>query len=110
MSRYLELDVRYQFDRIEIKKRNQKAESHLFRFKTLIMLNTKLSLAAFIQYSNIEKLSVSNIRFRYNPKEGNDLYIVYNHGFNTGRRLQSLEPPVTDSWNISMKYTHTFIF
>ncbi len=110
VSRYLELEGRYQYDRIEIPDRNQKAESYLFRLKTLFMLNTKLSLAAFMQYSNIKKLSVSNVRFRYNPREGNDLYIVYSHGINTNRTELYPLPPVTNFWNINIKYTYTFIF
>jgi len=109
-SRFLELEGTYQYDRIEIPDRNQKAESHLFRFKALFMLNTKLSLAAFMQYSNIEKLSISNVRFRYNPGEGNDLYIVYSHGINTNRTELSPLPPVTNGWNINVKYVNTFIF
>jgi hypothetical protein len=109
MSRYLEFESQYQFDKIEISDRNQKANSHLYRFKTLFMLNTKLSLAAFIQYGNVDRLTISNIRFRYNPKEGNDFYFVYNHGINTNRPDLTPMPPLTNSWNINIKYMYTFI-
>ena len=40
------------------------------------MLSTEISAAWFIQYSNTDREIVSNLRFRYNPSEGNDLYIV----------------------------------
>jgi hypothetical protein len=108
-SRYFEFESLYQFDKIEIPDRNQKGISHLFRFKTLFMLNTKLSLAAFIQYSNVDGLTISNLRFRFNPKEGNDLYIVYNHGINTNRTDLSPVPPLSNNWNINIKYVYTFI-
>jgi hypothetical protein len=109
VSRYVEFETRYQFDRINIADRNLNTVSHLLRLKTQVMFNTKLSLAAFVQYCNVEKLCFSNARFRYNPKEGMDLYIVYSHGFNAERHETEPVMPVTNSRNISIKYVHTFI-
>jgi hypothetical protein len=109
VSRNLELEGNYQYNRITIPDQHQKSVSHLIRLRALFMFNTQLSVAAFVQTSNLDKLSVSNFRLRYNPREGSDLYIVYNHGFNTHR--EELDPvmPVTKSWNISLKYVYTFI-
>ncbi len=109
VSRNLEIEVNYQYNRITIPDQQQVSESHLIRLRALYMLNTRLSVAAFVQTSNIEKLSVSNFRFRFNPREGNDLYIVYNHGFNTHREEMHPALPATKNWNISVKYVNTFI-
>ena len=50
-------------------------------------------------------------RSRYHFGEGNDLWLVFNEGFNTERH-QPFGPmlPVTDSRAILLKYTYTFIW
>jgi hypothetical protein len=63
----------------------------------------------FFQFSSKDHFGVNNIRFRYNPKEGNDLYLVYNGGYNThlDREIPNLLRTETNSW--ILKYTYTFI-
>ena len=58
------------------------------------MLTTKLSLSTFIQYNSAENKSASNFRFRYNPREGNDLYIVFNEGRSTYRDIENPRLPL----------------
>ncbi len=70
---------------------------------------TKLSLSASIQYNEAEDVVVAKIRFRYNPREGSDFYIVYNHGINTDRLRGLHHRPFTDCHAIMIKYTYTFI-
>ena len=72
------------------------------------MFNTKLSLSAFIQYNTAINKVLSNVRFRYNPREGTDLYIVFNEGRNTllERELPTL--PAYDHRSIMVKFTYTF--
>jgi hypothetical protein len=50
----------------------------------------------------------ANVRFRYNFREGNDLWIVYNEGMNTDRHRLTPTLPFTDSRTILVKYTYTF--
>ena len=78
------------------------------RLKILATFTTKLTLSAFIQYSGVEDVVVANVRFRYNPREGNDFYIVYNHGVNTDRYRSFPHRPFTDNRAIMVKYTYTF--
>lgn len=52
--------------------------SHLFILKMLYALNYKTSFNTLIQYDTDSKTMGINFRFRYNPREGTDLYIVYN--------------------------------
>ena len=98
----------YEFNRIEFPDRNQELIAHIIRLKILATFTTKLSLSAFVQYSGIEDVVVANVRFRYNPREGNDFYIVYNHGVNTDRYRDFPHRPFTDNRAIMLKYTYTF--
>jgi len=52
--------------------------AHVGRLKFLYMYNTKLSFSSFLQYNSVNNVTVANFCLRYNPKEGNDLYVVYN--------------------------------
>ena len=65
------------------------------------MLSTKLSGSIFLQFNNVDYVSVDNIRIRYNPREGNDLWFVYNDIINLNRKREIPELPLTDS-----KLTH----
>ena len=44
------------------------------------MLSTEISAVAFVQYKSTLDLGVANVRLRYNPREGDDLYVVWNEG------------------------------
>jgi len=72
------------------------------------MLSTKFSAAVFVQYNSAADAVVANIRIRFNPREGNDLYIVYNEGLNTNRYREIPILPLTASRAIMLKYTYTF--
>jgi hypothetical protein len=50
----------------------------------------------------------ANLRFRYNFREGNDLWIVYNEGLNTDRRRELPVLPITEGRTVLLKYTYTF--
>ncbi len=73
------------------------------------MLSTRLSVSGLVQYVNTEDELITNFRLRYNPREGNDFYIVYND-FRGVNRLNSV--PALPSFfgrTVMVKYTHTFI-
>jgi len=99
----------YSYSRAWVDERGQDFNSHLFSLRGQLVLNTKLSLSAFIQYSSVSKFIPSNIRLRYNPREGNDLYIIYDEGFNTDRYREIPVMPVSRIRTIMLKYTYTFI-
>lgn len=52
---------------------------HLARLKFLYTLSTKLSLSGFLQGTSDGNIGLGNLRFRYNPREGVDLFLVYNN-------------------------------
>jgi hypothetical protein len=56
-----------------------------------------------------ERLGV-NLRLRYNFREGSDLWLVYDEGFNTDREAESPggpRLPVSNGRVLRLKLTHT---
>jgi hypothetical protein len=104
----VELGGLYRFDHIQFPDRNQSLNNHIAGLRALYMFSTKLSLSAFIQYNTAINKVLSNIRFRYNPKEGTDLYIVFNEGRNTWLERELPHLPAFDQRNITLKFTYTF--
>jgi len=109
-SSSVKLALNYQYSQVDIPDRNQYFKAHLARLKTELTFTTKLSLLMFFQYSSGDKFGVNNVRFRYNPREGNDLYLVYNGGYNTHLTRELPHLPVVDSNSFILKYTYTFIW
>lgn len=109
-SASMKFGLDYQYSEVNVKERDQSYDAHLVRFKSDFTFSTKLSLLMFFQYSSDEKFGVNNIRFRYNPKEGNDLYLVYNGEYNShlNREIPSL--PRIEGNTLLLKYTYTFIW
>jgi len=106
----LQLSANYEFNAIRFPDRetNNSLDIHMINMKALYMLNTKISASILAQYENTEDDFIFNFRFRYNPREGNDFYIVYNEsrGFIDNNEIPS--PPAYNNRTIMLKYTHTF--
>jgi hypothetical protein len=108
LGAFLSLEPSYEYDRIRFPTRDQSFTGHIASLKSVLMLNNKLSVSALVEYSNIVHGMVTNIRLRFNPKEGNDLYVVYNEGRNI--ELDRVSPVLNPVANrgILIKYTYTF--
>jgi hypothetical protein len=104
----LQLSLTYEYNHVEFKERAQSFNGNIGRFKALYMLTTKLSISAFIQYNSLENAIATNVRVRYNPKEGSDFYIVLNEGRSTYRDIQDPRLPLYNNRSILLKYTYTF--
>jgi hypothetical protein len=108
ISKHLQLEGMYQFNRVEFPDRNQKFTGHIGQLKTSAFLNSKLSLISIVQYNSAIDKIITNIRFRYNPQEGHDLYIVYDEGLNTDIQREIPVLPRTSNRTILVKYNYTF--
>jgi len=108
MSSFINLSAYYQFNRIELSDRNQDLNAHIARLRALFMFSTKLSCSAFIQYNSSSDVIITNFRLRYNPREGNDLYLVYDEGLNLDRDREIPVLPVRSDRSILLKYSYTF--
>ncbi|NOY37390.1 MAG: carbohydrate binding family 9 domain-containing protein [Chlorobi bacterium] len=108
ISSSLNLSGSYQINRVWFPGRNQDYIVHLGGLKLLYMFSTKFSINSFLQFNSLTKSFIGNIRLRYNPREGNDLYIVYNDDLNTGRYSEVPTLPVFNTRTLVLKYTYTF--
>jgi hypothetical protein len=104
----LQLGLKYQYNILNFNSRDQNFRGGITGFKALLMINTKLSLSTFIQYNSAEKTVMSNFRFRYNPREGNDFYVVFNEGRSTYRDIENPRLPLYNNRSVLLKYTYTF--
>jgi len=108
VSRNLELGADYQIAWATFPDLDQDFVVHVPRVKVQVALDTKFSASAFLQYNSSVDLITPNVRFRYNFREGNDLWLVYNEGMNTDRDLADPRLPLTDTRTVLLKYTYTF--
>ncbi|WP_273565836.1 carbohydrate binding family 9 domain-containing protein [Maribacter halichondriae] len=90
---------------------NTSSKLNLSRYYTRLKLNfsSKASINTYIQYDTRSDKAGLNLRFRYNPIEGTDLYLVYNHNANTNRNALSPRQPFTDNQVIVVKFSKTFL-
>jgi hypothetical protein len=108
LSSSLQLKTEYEYNRLRFPDRNQRFDGHVARVRALVMLSTSLSFSSFIQINNADHNIVANLRLHYNPREGNDFYIVYNEGRNTALDREMPKLPSLSNRTILIKYTYTF--
>jgi hypothetical protein len=108
VSKHFELGIIYNFDKLDFIERGESIINNILGVKALYMLDTKLSVSAYIQYNTAMKGIVTNLRLRYNPKEGNDFYLVFNEGRNTSLDREVPNLPVYSERSLLLKYTYTF--
>ncbi len=109
-SAHVELSGDYQFNKIRFPARSEVYNIHIGRIRIKGTLDTKTSAAAFVQYNSESHTVTVNFRLRYNPKDGNDFYVVYNEGVNTDRFREFPVRPASESRTLLLKYSHTFQF
>lgn len=110
ISSSLKLSFFYEFNAIRFPERGGEnaLDIHSVNVKALYMLSTKLSASVLVQYVNTDDEMIGNFRLRYNPREGNDFYLVYNDFRGLNRSGLPLPPPFFNR-TVMVKYTHTFI-
>ena len=109
VSSSLELSATYEYNRLDFPDRATTVNLHIARVKALYMLDTRFSISSFVQYNSTSGAFLGNIRFRYNPREGNDLYLVYNDDLNTNRGREWPTLPMSNQRSLLVKYTYTFV-
>ncbi len=111
LSRYVELGPGYELNRLRFSDRDEATTTHLTRLRIQLALDTRVSLATFLQYNSTIDVTSVNARFRYHFAEGTDLWIVYDEGFNTVRDLAGMPRlPGSAFRSLQIKYTHTLSF
>ena len=109
VSERIALSATYQFNRVRFADRDQTFNAHVVRSRADLMLNTRVTFSTFLQYNSASDAVILNARFRYNPREGNDFFLVYNEAVNTDRFAVVPELPFSSSRTLILKYTYTFL-
>lgn len=108
ISKHLELGGTYNFDYLNFSSRDLVLANHIAGLRGLYMFNTRLSINLFLQYNSSLNEIITNLRLRYNPREGNDLYFVFNEGRYTNLNSEVPTLPVYSTRAFMVKYTYTF--
>ncbi len=109
VSKFLELEAGYEVNRLDFADRGVATTAQLGSLRVKTALNPKVSMSTFGQYNGATDQTSLNVRFRYHFREGTDLWIVYNEGFNNVRD-DGLGPrrPLSSGRALLVKYSHTF--
>ncbi|MDX1430308.1 MAG: DUF5916 domain-containing protein, partial [Rhodothermales bacterium] len=107
-SRHLEFGGSLQVVTIRFPDRNQDFDFVISRLRAQVGFNRQASVSTFVQYNSAADLVSANLRFRYNFREGQDLWVVYNESVNTSRDRIVPMLPFTEARTLLLKYTHTF--
>ncbi|MCC7028268.1 MAG: carbohydrate binding family 9 domain-containing protein [Saprospiraceae bacterium] len=113
VNRYLRVGLKYEYNHIKFPEHFSTIDhsifnSNLFSLDLSIVKSTKLSVKMLAQYDDQSATFGGNIRVRYNPKEGTDLYIVYNSTFNANRLEAKPILPYIEQQGVIVKYSLTF--
>lgn len=108
-SPHLELRATYLYSHVWFSERGQGFDAHVARLRIGTALDTRMSAIAFVQYNSTADVLSANVRLRFNIREGNDLWIVYNEGVNTDIVGMLPRIPRSDSRAFLIKYTHTLV-
>ncbi len=105
---WINLSPYLEYDMVRFPSRKEAFNGKVASISVLIMLSNALSISTLVQYSNIDHGVLTNFRLRYNPREGNDFYLVFNQGRNIelNRVIPALNP--INNQGIMLKYTYTF--
>ena len=99
------LGLEYEYNDIELPAGD--FITRLIQVRANFAFNVNWSWVNLIQYDNESSEAGINSRLRWNPRAGQDFYLVVNHGFDAERTFRGL----TSTQNqVSLKYTHTFRF
>ncbi|MBA3647224.1 MAG: carbohydrate binding family 9 domain-containing protein [Chitinophagales bacterium] len=112
-NKHFNVGITYEYNHILFKKYLYDAvhttfESNLVRLNIAYLISIKFSLKVYTQYDDLSHSLSSNLRFRYNPEEGTDLFLVINQGLNTARNRLDPHLPIVNSQAITIKFLKTF--
>jgi hypothetical protein len=107
VSPHLELGGGYHVDRVTFDGR-QGFRAQVGQLSAHASLDTRLSAGAQVQYNSLAGTLAAGLRIRYALRDGDDVYLVYDDGYNTERPDAAPRLPLSDHRRVLLKVTHTF--
>jgi hypothetical protein len=106
----LEIGGMLQYNLVRFPTRGQSFFAPLGQLRVQATLSVKFTAGALVQYNGADDTAIANVRLRYNPAEGTDLYLVYNEGLHTSRLGMIPVPPWSSGRALYLKFNYTFNF
>jgi hypothetical protein len=106
----IEIGGMVEYNLVRFPTRDESFVAPIGQLRFLATMSVKFSVSALVQYNGADDTFGANIRFRYNPREGTDVYLVYNDGLNTDRSERSPYPPLSTGRALYLKCNYTFNF
>jgi hypothetical protein len=110
VSRSIEFGAEYEFNGLRFGARGESLDAHIVRLRARGSSNANFSTTLLAQYNSATKSLGSNLRLRYNFREGTDLFLVFNQLVSTNRQRYGFDVPATENSTLLLKYVHTFAF
>lgn len=107
-SKHFEVNAAYTYDRLKFNDRQQTARADIGSLNALVAFDLHWSVSSLVQYNRLTDKFGVNARLRYNPKEGNDFFIVFNHLTDYDPAYNENGDPLVENWSILLKYTRAF--
>jgi len=112
-NKHFATGIEYQYDHIQFPEEfsddgDALFQNHLLRVNLAYFFSSKISVKLLSQFDDLSNQVTSNLRIRYNPREGTDLYVVFNQGLNTDRTRLMPHLPVIDAQAVTVKFIRTF--
>jgi hypothetical protein len=97
------------YDRASFPERAALLETLIGRLRLNVAANARFSATAVAEYGSLPNVVIGNLRFRYNFREGHDLWLVYDHVVNVDRdRLDPILPRNPEA-RVLVKYSRSFL-
>ena len=97
--------VSYQYNDVELP--HSDFRTRLIQVRANLAFNVKWSWVNLVQYDNLSESVGINSRLRWNPRAGEDLYVVWNHDFDALAAFSQMQSRQSE---FSVKYSRTFRF
>ena len=97
--------VSYEYNDVELP--HSHFVTRLIQVRANLAFNVKWSWVNLIQYDNLSESVGINSRLRWNPRAGEDLYVVWNHDFDALAAFSDMHSRQSE---FSVKYSRTFRF
>lgn len=113
LNKHFKAGLDYEYNRIKFPDSfsdngNALFQTNLVSANISFFFSSKLSVKILSQYEDISHQLSSNLRIRYNPQEGTDLFIVINQSLNAMRSQLDPTPPLVSAQAVTVKFLKTF--